>query len=148
MATIMIGKDTPDDTFLSELIKNSEPEKPPSDLQESIMQQILATKISKTISVFNPPKWIKWGVPSIALICSLVLLFLPNRGRQPFQLPDLPDLESLGTINDSWFTGLFKTIELPEFSLPDYAVWLCIGAAVLFWAFIALNRYLEKRFSH
>jgi len=148
MATKMTGGETPDDYFVSELIKNTVPEKAPSDLQESIMRQILLTKKSKTFSVFNLPQWIKWGVPSIALICSLVLLFLPNRGSQPFQMPDLQGLENLGAKTDSWFIELFKNIELPEFSLPDYAVWLSIGAVALFWAFVVLNRYLEKRFSH
>lgn len=148
MATKMTGRATPDDYFLSELIKNSVPEKAPSDLQESIMRQILATKKSKTFSVFNLPQWIKWGVPSVALICSLVLLFLPNRGSQPLQMPDLQSLDNLGAKTDSWFMELFRTIELPEFSLPDYAVWLSIGAVALFWAFVVLNRFLEKRFSH
>ena len=148
MATKMTGGATPDDYFLSELIKDSVPEKAPSDLQESIMQQILTSKKYKNHSVFNLPQWIKWGVPSVALICSLVLLFLPNRGSEPLQMPDLQSLENLGAKTDSWFMELFKTIELPEFSLPDYAVWLSIGAVALFWAFVVLNRFLEKRFSH
>jgi len=148
MATKMTGGATPDDYFLSELVKNSAPEKAPSDLQESIMRQILTTKKSKSYSVFNLLQWIKWGVPSVALICSLVLLFLPNRGSHPLQMPDFQSLESLCAKTDSWFMELFNTIELPEFSIPEYGIWIGFGAVALFWAFVVLNRYLEKRFSH
>jgi hypothetical protein len=42
---------------------------------------------------------------------------------------------------------LFKNIELPELSMPDYVIWIVFGAVVLFWAFVALNHFLEKRFS-
>ena len=148
MATKMTHENTPDDLFLSELIKNSEPEQAPSDLQQTIMQQILATKKSKTLSDFNLPRWIKWGVPAVALICSLVLLLIPKREESLIQLPDFHGIETLSVKTDTWFVKLFKTIELPEFSLPEYALWLGIGAVVLFWAFVVLNHFLDKRFSH
>lgn len=148
MATKMTGETTPDDLFLSELIKNSEPEPAPSDLQETIMLKVLATQKPQSLSVFNLPRWVKWGVPSVALICSLVLLFIPKREKSLIQLPDLQGFETFGERTDTWFVELCKTIELPDFSLPDYAVWLGIGAVVLFWAFVALNHYLDKRFSH
>jgi hypothetical protein len=148
MATKMTDGATPDDYFLSELIKHSVPEKAPSDLQKSIMQQILTSKKNKNYSVFNLPQWIKWGVPSIALICSLIVLFWPRSESTTSQIPDFLVFQNLGHKTDTWFASLFNAVELPELSLPDYAVWLCMGAVVLFWAFVALNHFLGKRFTH
>jgi len=134
------------DPFLQDLIKKSESEKAPSGLGESIMKRIRAGK-KPVVAVFNPPGWIKWGVPALALVCSLLVVMIPGHGRQLMRLPDLSALDTVGSKVNDWLTGLLATIELPELSIPDYAIGLVFGAVVLFWGFIALNRYLQKRFS-
>jgi hypothetical protein len=145
MADKMINNLKPEEDQVRKLVQSEEILKAPDDLIGSVMAQIEKKRAYQPLRPFKPPVWLKWGVPSVlAVTFLLTLLFGKSSGTHKLRMPDLTSGINYGQTRDR-LADIAGSLSFPDLSLPESFVWICLGSLILFWAFFALNRFLEKR---
>jgi len=134
-----------DKDVIRKLVMTEEIRKAPDDLLDSVMSRIEKMPAHQPVRPFSPPKWLKWGIPSVLGISFLLtLIFGKSSGNYTLAMPDLTTGINVGHARDR-IADLAGSLRFPDLSLPESFVWICLGSLILFWAFFALNRFLEKR---
>jgi hypothetical protein len=129
---------------IRKLVLSEEIRQAPDDLLYSIMNEIEKRPAHQPLKPFNPPAWLKWGIPSVLGISFiLTMIFGKSLGQDSLQLPKfrfgLNFSEATSRLSD-----ITSTLTFPDLNIPDYFIWIAFGSLILFWAFFALNRFLEK----
>ncbi len=145
MANKMISEDDLRDDFISAMVRSDKPLKAPEGLLDGIMNQIGPIPAATAIKPYNPPLWLKWGIPATIISLMLVLLVWGNENNTAQQAkgPSLFD-KAFNSIN-SWFSGLHLNINLPNSNLSSTITWIIGGGILLTWGFLLLARFLDKK---
>jgi len=146
MANKMISKEELHDDFLSAMIRSDKSVQVPEGFMDEVMNRISLLPSARRIKPYNPPIWLKWGIPGVMFSCFIVLLLW---GPKEQTLPDsgFSLFEKLFKEINSWFTGFNIDIHFPNLNLSETVVWILVGGIVLTWSFVLLSRFLEKKYS-
>lgn len=145
MANKMISKEELHDDFLSAMIRSDKSVQVPEGFMDEVMNRISLLPSARRIKPYNPPIWLKWGIPGVMFSCFIVLLLWGP--KEPIKSGSGLSLfeKMLNEIN-SWFTGFNINIHFPSLNLSETVVWILVGGIVLTWSFLLLFRFLEKKY--
>lgn len=145
MANKMISTEDLRDDFLSAMVRSDQSLRAPEDFTDGVMSHISSLPPLSAIKPFNPPVWLKWGIPGIVLLLPVVLMIwnpenelsVPGKGSS-FVAHAFDQL-------NSWFSGLNINIDLPGVKLSATITWIMAGSILLTWGFLLLARFLNKK---
>lgn len=147
MANKMIDQDDLRDSFLSALTRSEEQIAAPDGFMDGIMNRIGLLQPAAKFKPYQPPVWLKWGVPGVIAVCMTAILFWGPKGV-PKASTGVSILEKTSHNMTGWFNGLKPDINFPEIHFSATWLWVLGGSTVLTWGFWCLSRFLEKRMKH
>jgi hypothetical protein len=144
MANKMISEEDLRDDFLSAMVRSEEPLRAPEGFMDGIMSHISKVPAVSTIKPYQPPIWLKWGIPgTIISLLIAALIWAPEKNTSQTDKGLSAVTEAFNSMS-SWFSGLHLNIDFPQLNIPSTITWIIGGGILLTWGFLFLNRFLEK----
>ena len=144
MANKMISEEDLRDDFLSAMVRSEESLRAPEGFMDGIMNHIGAAHSIAAIKPYNPPFWLKWGIPgTIISLLIVALIWAPEKNTSQTDKGLSAITEAFKSMN-AWFSGLHLNIDFPNLNIPSTITWIIGGGVLLTWGFLFLNRFLEK----
>ena len=144
MANKMISEEDLRDDFISAMVRSEQPLSAPEGFLDGIMSQIGPVPAATAIKPYNPPLWLKWGIPATIISLLFVLLIWGPEKDTPRQAKGLSLFNEAFKSMNSWFSGLHVNINLPNLNISSTITWIIGGGILLTWGFLLLARFLEK----
>lgn len=145
MANKMISEKDLRDEFLSAMIRSDEPMKAPPDFSEQIMNRIGLQAEASRLKPYEPPFWLKWGIPGVFIVC-LIGLMISGWAQEPAATePEVSFFEKISLTINSWLSGFKTEFSFPDLDLSGTVLWILAGGVVLTWGFVLLFLFLEKK---
>jgi hypothetical protein len=144
MANKMISEEELHDSFLSALIRSSDPITAPPDFPDSVMKKIGMIQLAPVLKPYKPPLWLKWGIPGTFLL-SIIFLLFSEKAQEPIGMQKAVSIFEKTSATISYWLSDFKIdLHLPNLNVSSTTLWILLGGIILTWSFLLLSRILEK----
>jgi hypothetical protein len=145
MANKMISEEDLHDSFLSALIRSEEPMTAPEGFSDAVMKALSLNPLKSGLKPYKPPLWLKWGIPGAGAAGLISLLVAGPAKEAVTHEPVTSLLERTTSAVSTWFSGASLSIPDHSLNVPETALWILGGSALLIWSFLLLSRFLERR---